>query len=136
MPFPNIVKVFNPLRLIQKLRNMIDKLLVENRKLANENCQLKLQILDLSDKLSREIKKHSKATAIINDLKWQLEGCDDQLEYLNSQIEEKEQSIYDLELQLKKCNQLINDQANEIASSNKLIRNIYDMLQESGKCDF
>ena len=136
MPFPHIVKVFNPLCLIQKLRNVINKLLVENRKLANENCQLKLQILDLSDKLSREIKKHSKATAIINDLKWQLEGCDEQLEYLNSQIEEKEQSIYDLESLLKKRNQLINDQANEIASSNKLIRNIYDMLQESGKCDF
>ena len=136
MPFPHIIKVFNPLRLIQKLRNMIDKLLVENRKLANENCQLKLQILDLSDKLSREIKKHSKATAIINDFKWQLEGCDGQLECLNSYIEEKDQSINDLELQLKKCDHLINDQANEIASSNKLIRNIYDMLQESGKCDF
>ena len=136
MPFPHIVKVFNPLRLIQKLRNMIDKLLVENRKLANENCQLKLQILDLSDKLSREIKKHSKATAIINDLKWQLEDCDEQLKYLNSQIEEKEDSIFNLKLQLKKCNQLINDQANEIDSSNKLIRNIYDLLLESRKCDF
>ena len=136
MPFPHIVKVFNPLRLIQKLRNMIDKLLVENRKLANENCQLKLQILDLSDKLSREIKKHSKATAIINDLKWQLEDCDEQLKYLNSQIEEKEDSIFNLKLQLKKCNQLINYQANEIDSSNKLIRNIYDLLLESRKCDF
>ena len=136
MPFPHIVKVFNPLCLIQKLRNVIDKLLVENRKLANENSQLKLQLLCVSDKLSREIKKHSKATAIINDLKWKLEDCDEYLEYLKSQIEEKDQSIYDLESLLKKRDQLINDQANEIASSNKLIRDIYVLLLESRKCDF
>ena len=135
MPFPHIVKVFNPLRLIQKLMNMIDKLHVENRKLADENCQLKLQILDLSNKLSREVKKHSKATAIITDFKWQLEGCNWQLESLNSQLEEKEDSIFKLELQLKKHDQSINDQAKEIASSDKLIRNIYDTIRESKKYD-
>lgn len=136
MPFPHIVKVFNHHCLIQKLMNVIDNLLVKNRKLANENCQLKFQILDLSVKLSREIKKHSKATAIINDLKWNLEDCDRQLEYFNSQIKEKNQSIYNLESLLKECDYLIDDQANEIASSNKLIRNIYDLLLESRKCDF
>src|SRR5574344_1166847 len=136
MPFPHIVKVFNPLRLIQKLMNMIDKLHVENRKLADENCQLKLQILDLNNKLSREIKKHSKATAIITDFKWRLEGCNWQIEDLNSQLEEKEDLIFKLQSQLKKCDQSINEQAKEIAFSNKLIRSIYDTIQESRKYDF
>ena len=136
MPFPHIVKVFNPLRLIQKLMNMIDKLHVENRKLADENCQLKIQINDLSNKLSREIKKHSKATAIITDFKWQLEGCNWQLESLNSQLEEKEDLIFKLDCQLKKHDQSINDQAKKIATSDKLISDIYYMIRDSKKFDF
>ncbi len=108
MPFPHIAKVINPLRLIQKLRNVIDNLLVENRKLANENRRLKLKLLYVSEKLSREVEKHSRATAIIDDLI----------------------------LQLQERDQLIGNQADETASSDELIRNIYVMLQESGKCDF
>ena len=108
MPFPHIAKVITPLRLIQKLRNVIDNLLVENRKLANENRQLKLKLLYVSEKLSREAEKHSRATAIIDDLILQLEERD----------------------------QWIGNQAVETASSDELIRNIYVMLQESGKCDF
>lgn len=99
-----------------------DELLVENRKLADENCQLKLQILNLYDKLSREIKRHSKATAMIANLKWWLKYYDDQLEYLD--------------LQLEKRDQWIKYQANKIASSDKLIRDIYDTIRESKKCDF
>lgn len=136
MSFPPHCQSIQPSPSHSKAEERDQQVLVENRKLANENRQLKLQIFDLSNKLSREVKRHSKATAIINDLKWQLEGCNEQLEYLDSQIEEKEQSIYDLESLLKKRDQLINDQANEIASSNKLIRNIYDLLLESRKCDF
>ena len=82
MPFTHIVKVINPFRLIQKLRNAIDKLLVENRKLACENCRLKLQLLCVSDKLSHEVKKHSRATAMIDDLISQLEECDQFINYL------------------------------------------------------
>ena len=99
-----------------------DELLVENRKLADENCQLKLQILDLTNKLSREIKKHSKATAMINNLKWWLNYYDDRLEYLDLQLEERDQWI--------------KDQANKIAFSDKLISNIYYTIRESRKCDF
>ena len=98
-----------------------DKLLVENRKLADENCQLKLQILDLTNKLSREIKKHSKATAMINNLKWWLNYYDDRLEYLDLQLEERDQWI--------------KDQANKIAFSDKLISNIYYTIRESKKYD-
>lgn len=99
-----------------------DELLVENRKLADENCQLKLQILDLTNKLSREIKKHSKATAMINNLKWWLNYYDDRLEYLDLQLEERDQWI--------------KDQANKIAFSDKLISNIYYTIRESKKFDF
>ena len=98
-----------------------DELLVENRKLADENCQLKLQILDLTNKLSREIKKHSKATAMINNLKWWLNYYDDRLEYLDLQLEERDQWI--------------KDQANKIAFSDKLISNIYYTIRESKKYD-
>ena len=108
MSFSHIVKVINPFRLIQKLRNAIDKLLVVNRKLACENCRLRFQLLCVSDKLSHEVKKHSRATAMIDDL--------------ISQLEERDQWI--------------DIQADEIASNDELIRNIYVMLQESGKCDF
>ena len=101
MPFSHIVKVINPFRLIQKLRNVIDKLLVENRKLACENCRLKLELLCVSDKLSHEVKKHSRATAMINDLI----------------------------LQLKERDQWISVQADEIASNEELIYNFWNMLQ-------
>ena len=108
MPFSHIVKVINPFRLIQKLRNAIDKLLVENRKLACENCRLKLELLCVSDKLSHEVKKHSRATAMIDDL--------------ISQLEERDQWI--------------SVQADEIASNEELINNFCSMLQKRGKCDF
>ena len=116
MPFPHTVKVFNPLRLIQKLRNMIDKLHVENRKLADENCQLKLQINDLSNRLSREIEKHSKD---IDVLESQLDDRDEWIGKLSSENQEYEQTINNLEWKLKNA-----------------IRRSMIQVQESKKCDF
>lgn len=98
MPFPYIVKVFNPLRLIQKLRNKIDELHVKNRKLADENDQLKLRILDLSDQLSREIEKYSRDIDVLNS---NIDDLDEYLYKLSSENQEYEQTINDLEWKLK-----------------------------------